>query len=109
VPRAYVTRHGWIRASGGAGPRAASEDSSDGRSYSGGALVGLTVALAIYAVVAVVVLTALAPVVAVWLLWVLVSASWRVWRTPAGQRPSWGSVVSSELAAVSRRLSKGWR
>jgi hypothetical protein len=109
VPRAYVTRHDWIRAWGGVGRRSASEDSSDVRSYSGGGLIGLTVALVIYAVVAVVVLSALAPVVAVWLLWVLVSASWRVWRTPAGERPSWGSMVSSELAAVSTRLFKGWR
>jgi hypothetical protein len=63
----------------------------------------------IYAVVAAVVLSAMAPVVAVWLLWVLVSASWRAWRTPAADRLSWGSMVSSELAAVSTRLSKGWR
>lgn len=111
MPRAYayVTRHGWIRASGGVGPLSASDGSSDVGSYSGDGLVGLTVTVMIYAVVAAVVLSAMAPVIAGWLLWVLVSAGWRAWRTPARNRPSWGRMVSSELAGVSARLFKGWR
>jgi hypothetical protein len=105
----YVTRHGRIRVSGGIGPLRASIGSSGPRLYFGRGVVGLALGLLAYLMVFAFIAALVAIAVAFWLaciFGVCVLATWRVWRTPATDRPSWSAMVASGLSALASALSR---